>query len=747
MTYFKNLSIMVKVQLLSLGFVFVTALTIGIIVNERTTKNILKIANQNLTSVAEQRITILKLFLKNLEDSAMALSRENPNFITASSKFIEYATDIGDEFPDIVRTIYIDENPNLEKERAELVTVLDGLEYNDAHSNYHDTLKSFVRRNYDDLLILDLDGNIVYSVHKKDDYALNVLRNPKLKDTGVARAYQKSLEEDLEQSNLTFEDFSFYPPNDNLPTSFLGITIFNELKSAIGVVILEISNENLIKLVSNNIGLSGSSEVFLLNSNSHFITQPRFSEKDLILKKNNKVPQFVIDDIKQIKKDKLIEADINITHQAQEHISYSGDKVLMVAQIIDFLDTIYVLFAETSTKEIRQPVISMQLIVISTMIVIMIIMFFLTFFASRSITNPIINVTHAMKILASGNTNISLTGKKQTNEIGDMVGAVTIFQKNMITSQKLEQEEIMRLAVEQKKVDKTNRLTENFKIEVIALLEKVSHAMQEMEESNHVVFNAVTEVNDFSNEVSIATNNATNNVQLVASATSQMATSIHEISKNMQQSIIAITNAHKATEETDIVVKNMSQLSIQIGDIVSLITDIAGQTNLLALNATIEAARAGESGKGFAVVANEVKNLATQTTKATDDIALQINNIRSISTQAVSAITSIQDEITLVNEMMSSINSAMEEQSITTQEITNAGGSASGDTQLANDTVNKVTKRMKASFQESKNMSNSVSNTGNTITNLHNTIHKFLDDLTNTGDIEANNKIKNHPPK
>ncbi len=745
MKRFKDLPIMGKIQLLSLGFVFLSTLIISVIVDYQTTLNINNIASKNLSALTAQRVISINITLEHIKNDVLLLAKDTPSLINATTEFTKGMQEFGTDFSETVRNIYIYNNPNPTEKRDELAFVYDDLNYNISHGLFHDNLKSFAKRGFDDIFILDLDGNVIYSLRKRDDYALNVLRNPKLKDTGIARIFMKAVD-DFESITPVFDDFNAYPPNDKI-TAFLGINILDSFDNPIGVLVLSILSKKINDIVSNDTGLSGSSEVFLLNSNSHFITQPRFSEKDLILKKNNKVPQFVIDDIKQIKKDKLIEADINITHQAQEHISYSGDKVLMVAQIIDFLDTIYVLFAETSTKEIRQPVISMQLIVISTMIVIMIIMFFLTFFASRSITNPIINVTHAMKILASGNTNISLTGKKQTNEIGDMVGAVTIFQKNMITSQKLEQEEIMRLAVEQKKVDKTNRLTENFKIEVIALLEKVSHAMQEMEESNHVVFNAVTEVNDFSNEVSIATNNATNNVQLVASATSQMATSIHEISKNMQQSIIAITNAHKATEETDIVVKNMSQLSIQIGDIVSLITDIAGQTNLLALNATIEAARAGESGKGFAVVANEVKNLATQTTKATDDIALQINNIRSISTQAVSAITSIQDEITLVNEMMSSINSAMEEQSITTQEITNAGGSASGDTQLANDTVNKVTKRMKASFQESKNMSNSVSNTGNTITNLHNTIHKFLDDLTNTGDIEANNKIKNHPPK
>lgn len=204
---------------------------------------------------------------------------------------------------------------------------------------------------------------------------------------------------------------------------------------------------------------------------------------------------------------------------------------------------------------------------------------------------------------------------------------------------------------------------------VLEISNVVMGSSDEVQSTAQTLSAAAEEASAQATSVAAAAEEASTNVQTVAAATEQMTASIKEIAEQVNRSNKTAKEAVTKAEETNKTVENLHEASTQIGDVVNLINDIAEQTNLLALNATIEAARAGEAGKGFAVVASEVKSLAAQTAKATEEIRAQIAGMQTTTSSAVEAIGTIRETITAISEASASITAAVEEQSATTMEI------------------------------------------------------------------------------
>lgn len=210
---------------------------------------------------------------------------------------------------------------------------------------------------------------------------------------------------------------------------------------------------------------------------------------------------------------------------------------------------------------------------------------------------------------------------------------------------------------------------ENLSKSVLEVSQSVSSSSGEVQKTAQALSAAAEESSAQATSVAAASEEASTNVQTVAAATEEMTASIKEIAAQISKSNETASEAVTKAEQTNKTVEALHEASNQIGDVVNLINDIAEQTNLLALNATIEAARAGEAGKGFAVVASEVKSLAAQTAKATEEIRAQINTMQSTTSEAVSAIGSIRETIAAISDATNSIAAAIEEQTATTSEI------------------------------------------------------------------------------
>ncbi len=304
---------------------------------------------------------------------------------------------------------------------------------------------------------------------------------------------------------------------------------------------------------------------------------------------------------------------------------------------------------------------------------------------SRAIVRPIHAMIRAMSGLAAGDLSIDVPARDSQNEIGDMAKAVEVFKNNMVEAGRLrlEQDEQKQANEKRRKAD-MEKLADTFETAIGEVIETVSSAAGQLEISATSLTHTAEKTQQLSSTVSSASEEATVNVQSVASASEEMASSVNEISRQVQEAARiagdAVQKAHSADER----INSLSQASAKIGDVVELINTIAGQTNLLALNATIEAARAGESGRGFAVVASEVKALAEQTAKATAEIGQQITSIQSATQEFVANMREIGDVISRIAEISASIASAVEEQGAASQEIArNVQQAAAGTSEVA----------------------------------------------------------------
>ena len=303
---------------------------------------------------------------------------------------------------------------------------------------------------------------------------------------------------------------------------------------------------------------------------------------------------------------------------------------------------------------------------------------------ARAITVPLAKMTQAMRQLAGGDKSLTIPGLDAGAEIGQMATAVEIFRNNMIRADEMaveqEREQSRRVA----RSEKIDLLTRKFDTEVGRMLQGVADAASHLESTAQSMSSVATQTSSQANAVAHASEQATASVQSVASAAEQLSASVEEIGRRVAESSRISESAVDAAGRTNNLVRGLSETVQRIGEVVKLIDDIAAQTNLLALNATIEAARAGEAGKGFAVVASEVKSLASQTGKATEEIAEQIGAVQTATRDAVAAIGEIGKIIALINEISTAIAAAVEEQSAATSEIArNAQHAAAGTEEVS----------------------------------------------------------------
>lgn len=309
-------------------------------------------------------------------------------------------------------------------------------------------------------------------------------------------------------------------------------------------------------------------------------------------------------------------------------------------------------------------------LVFGLMVVMLLIIAALGWMLALQVSRPITDITRAMNDLAAGQADIEIPATERRDEIGAMAAALQIFRRNALEKERLSEERIRAQSqAENEKRHLLDGLLEHFNQNVSHVLEKVGNAAADMERNAHSMSCTANETKQQAGQANAATDEVSTNVQTVASAAEELSTSIGEIGRQVTQSSHATQAASEEAQRTSGVIVDLAATSNRIGEVIKLINDIASQTNLLALNATIEAARAGDAGKGFSVVAGEVKNLASQTSRATDEIGAQIGAVQTATREAVAAIDGIVHRIQEIHEIATMVAAAVEQQSAATSEI------------------------------------------------------------------------------
>lgn len=671
-----NIKLSYKIPLAIAAASIITAGAIGYLSLSTLTETVEHDIEDTMDAKLTTKENLLEGLMENIVGDLHALA-DNPFIIQSMREFDIAYSDLGADAKDYLQREYITKNPNELGKKHLLDAANDGTVYSQLHAEKHPYFREFLIENgYYDVFMVDPQGNIVYTVFKENDYATN-LKTGEWKDSGLAQVFTEIMAQE-DPENVSYVDFSAYAPSNGVAAAFIGRPIEDSRGQYIGALIYQMPIEKFTKIFNDEYGLGRSGRVLLVGKDKLLRNNLRFSNEETILKMKIDSPE--------------VEKALNNQNGVSLHArNENGTEVVTAYKYYSFEGEEYGLLFEMDREEAMERVTAAREHLLMIMGIIIAAVCIPAVIFARRITNSISRITAAMKKIADGDLSTDVPHLNRKDEIGNMASALQVFKENAQAMEQMQKnEEIQKKQAEEEKKQAMRDLADKFEANVKGVVDMVASAATEMDATSKSVSSVADTNKDKLKVLNSQIEGTSKNVQMVSTATSQLSSAINEISGQVARATAITSSAVEEAKQTDATVHGLTDASQKIGEVLEMINSIAAQINLLALNATIEAARAGEAGKGFAVVASEVKNLASQTTKATEEIATFITSIQGATSDTVSAINTISSKIGDINNIASTIAAAVEEQGAATRDIANNVQQAAGSTEEVARNANEV---------------------------------------------------------
>ncbi|KZL21167.1 Methyl-accepting chemotaxis protein McpB [Pseudovibrio axinellae] len=662
--------IAVRLPFIMVGLAIIASAVVAFLGYTRAESALTEASKQQLVLVAQARRDTLDKKLLYVDSDIKRLVKSSAMRV-AMTDLLASVGSLGVDKADIVG--YFQKSGSTAAERLELTGAGNKTLYSWRHAVVHpDFVASVNGGGYADIIITDANGLVIYSATKSDEFLENV-KDGELAGSLLSAEFAKASK--AAEGEVFYSEIAQYEPDGNSPALLISAPVFVEdfTESVFkGVVTVRLDSSFFDGVLQSRENMGETGQTYLARIDGTILSNQVLSDVPTALVKK--------DDPEVVQK---VVADLRANTETNVGFAEVHDQFVL-ALPLGFEKLPSVIVAKTNVSEALSVVYALAKEIIISGLLVLAVVAAVGIFMARSLSTPLNRLSFNLKQIADGNLDVAIVAAQRKDEIGDIGRAVQSFQAGLIRAKELDAKQEQEQKEQEERVKRVDALNERFDVGVRDVLTTVTDAGGNLETTAKSMASISEQTNSEAQTVSSASEQSLMNLQAVAGAAEELSATVGEIDREVRRSADVSKQAAEKAEAAEVSVNGLLEAAQRIGEVVSLINDIADQTNLLALNATIEAARAGEAGKGFAVVASEVKGLANQTGQATGEISVQIQSVQAETEKAVAAIKEISSVIANVNEAATAIAGAVQEQAVTATDISsNIQQVSSGSSEVA----------------------------------------------------------------